>query len=199
MSEEKRGLGVSTEGGDAALGRAARLRDTLVFGAVALAWLALDTLTKGYLNGSFAVGEVAGGPFLGLVRFRLVHNTGAAWGMFGDSTFLLGVVSIAVCLVLVAYLFFLSPRPGMLEVVGVALVVAGGLGNAFDRFLRLQNYLSVKQFPLRNSGPGGEATFFICRGTALQPLQRGAKLVHPELCICQLPVALCGKALPAWI
>ena len=82
---------------------------------------------------------------------------------------------------------------------GSALVVAGGLGNAFDRFLRLQNYLSVKQFPLRNSGPGGEATFFICRGTALQPLQRGAKLVHPELCICQLPVALCGKALPAWI
>ena len=72
-------------------------------------------------------------------------------------------------------------------------------GNAFDRFLRLQNYLSVKQFPLRNSGPGGEATFFICRGTALQPLQRGAKLVHPELCICQLPVALCGKALPAWM
>ena len=72
-------------------------------------------------------------------------------------------------------------------------------GNAFYRFLRLQNYLSVKQFPLRNSGPGGEATFFICRGTALQPLQRGAKLVHPELCICQLPVALCGKALPAWI
>ena len=134
MSEEKRGLGVSAEGGVPALGRAARLRDTLVFGAVALAWLALDTLTKGYFNGSFAVGEVARGPFLGLVRFRLVHNTGAAWGMFGDSTFLLGVVSIAVCLVLVAYLFFLSPRPGMLEVVGVALVVAGGLGNAFDRF-----------------------------------------------------------------
>ncbi len=105
-----------------------------MFGAVALVWLALDTLTKGYFNGSFAVGEVAGGPFLGLVRFRLVHNTGAAWGMFGDSTFLLGVVSIVVCLVLVAYLFFLSPRPGMLEVVGVALVVAGGLGNAFDRF-----------------------------------------------------------------
>ena len=114
MSEDRRGTGVGAVGGAGALGRAARLRDTLVFGAVALVWLALDTLTKGYFNGSFAVGEVAGGPFLGLVRFRLVHNTGAAWGMFGDSTFLLGVVSIVVCLVLVAYLFFLSPRPGML-------------------------------------------------------------------------------------
>ena len=31
-------------------------------------------------------------------------------------------------------------------------------GNAFDRFLRLQNYLSVKQFPLRNSGPAAPST-----------------------------------------
>ena len=72
-------------------------------------------------------------------------------------------------------------------------------GNEFDRLIRLQNYQSVKQFTLRNSEPGGETTLFNCRGTALQPRQRGAKLVHPELCICQLPVALCGKALPAWI
>ncbi|RDB59437.1 signal peptidase II [Gordonibacter sp. 28C] len=114
--------------------KAERSRNTLVFGVVALAWLALDTLTKSFFNGSHSLGEVIAGPFLGLVRFRLVHNTGAAWGMFGDSTFLLGVLSIAVCLVLVAYLFFLSPRPSLIEVVGVALVVAGGLGNAFDRF-----------------------------------------------------------------
>ena len=112
---------------------AERSRNTLVFGVVALAWLAFDTLTKSFFNGH-SLGEVIAGPFLGLVRFRLVHNTGAAWGMFGDSTFLLGVLSIAVCLVLVAYLFFLSPRPSLVEVVGVALVVAGGLGNAFDRF-----------------------------------------------------------------
>ena len=74
------------------------------------------------------------GPLLGLVRFHLVHNTGAAWGMFGDSTFLLGVMSLIVCVLLTVYLFFLAYRPNIVQVVGAALVVAGGLGNAFDRF-----------------------------------------------------------------
>lgn len=114
--------------------RSERKRNTLVFGIVALAWLALDTLSKSYFNGSYAVGEVITGPLLGLVRFHLVHNTGAAWGMFGDSTFLLGVMSLIVCVLLTVYLFFLVHRPNALQVVGVALVVAGGLGNAFDRF-----------------------------------------------------------------
>ena len=72
--------------------KADRSRHTLVFGIVVLAWLALDTLTKNYFNGSYSMGEVITGPLLGLVRFHLVHNTGAAWGMFGDSTFLLGVM-----------------------------------------------------------------------------------------------------------
>ena len=111
-----------------------RRRNTLVFGIVALAWLALDTLSKSFFNGSYAVGDVITGPLLGLVRFHLVHNTGAAWGMFGDSTFLLGVMSLIVCVLLTVYLFFLVRRPNSLQVVGVALVVAGGLGNAFDRF-----------------------------------------------------------------
>lgn len=114
--------------------RSRRSRKTLAFGVVALAWLAFDTFTKSYFNGSYAVGDVITGPLLGLVRFHLVHNTGAAWGMFGDSTFLLGVMSLIVCVLLTVYLFFLVRRPNMAQVVGVALVVAGGLGNAFDRF-----------------------------------------------------------------
>lgn len=111
-----------------------RTRNTLVFGVVALVWLAFDSLTKTYCNGAYSLGDVIAGPFLGLVRFHLVHNTGAAWGMFGDSTFLLGVMSLIVCVLLTMYLFFLAHRPNIMQVVGVALVVAGGLGNAFDRF-----------------------------------------------------------------
>ncbi len=106
----------------------------LVFGIVALAWFFFDMATKAFFNGSYAVGEAATGPILGLVRFRLVHNTGAAWGMFGDSTFFLGIMSLVVCVVLVAYLFFMSPHAGKLETIGIGLVVAGGLGNAIDRF-----------------------------------------------------------------
>ncbi len=43
-------------------------------------------------------------------------------------------MSLMVCVLLAVYLFFLAYRPNMVQVVGAALVVAGGLGDAFDRF-----------------------------------------------------------------
>lgn len=110
-----------------------RGRNAAIFVPLAVAWLALDMATKAYFN-TFPLGTVAGGPFLGLFQFRLAHNTGAAWGMFGDSTFALGVMSLVVCAALAAYLFLVARRASVLEVVGVALVFAGGLGNAIDRF-----------------------------------------------------------------
>ncbi|WP_080797402.1 signal peptidase II [Arabiibacter massiliensis] len=111
-----------------------RGRAALVFGAIVVIWLALDVATKGWVSGGWSEGEVITGPLLGLVRFHLVHNTGMAWGMFGDSTFALGIMSLVVCAVMTVYLFAFSPRAGMLETAGIALVVAGGLGNALDRF-----------------------------------------------------------------
>ena len=38
------------------------------------------------------------------------------------------------CAAATAYLFAFSKRPNTLETTGIALVVAGGLGNALDRF-----------------------------------------------------------------
>lgn len=110
-----------------------RRRNLCVFAAVVLLWLAADIATKAVCNG-YGPGEVIAGPFLGLVQFRLAHNTGAAWGMFGDSTFALGVMSLLVCAALAAYLIATARRANLVEVVGIALVVAGGLGNALDRF-----------------------------------------------------------------
>lgn len=108
-------------------------RNLIIFVPLAVAWFALDMATKAYFN-TFPVGAVAGGPFLGLFQFRLAHNTGAAWGIFGDSTFALGVMSLLVCAALLVYLLVTARRASVLEVVGIALVFAGGLGNAVDRF-----------------------------------------------------------------
>ncbi|NHM13789.1 signal peptidase II [Xiamenia xianingshaonis] len=111
----------------------ARGRVLAVIAVIAAVWVALDQATKAYFN-SFDLGAVAGGPFAGLVQFRLVHNTGMAWGLFGDSTFALGVMSVAVCCFFAAYAFICAPRLNWAEVVGLALVIAGGIGNACDRF-----------------------------------------------------------------
>lgn len=110
-----------------------RRRNAALFVVLVLVWFSLDMATKAYFN-EFEVGQVVAGPFLGLVQFRLAHNTGAAWGMFGDSTFALGVLSTVVCVALTVYLFVVAKRATVAETVGLGLIVAGGLGNAVDRF-----------------------------------------------------------------
>ena len=113
--------------------RSVRMRNAVVFAFVALAWLAIDMISKQYFN-TYDVGEHIAGPFAGIFQFTLVHNTGAAWGMFGDSTVALGVFSLIVCALLIAYLFLYDRRAHWASAIGVGLVVAGGVGNALDRF-----------------------------------------------------------------
>ena len=97
-----------------------RKRNAAIFVPLAALWLVLDIATKAYFNG-FSVGQVVAGPFLGLVQFD-------------ESTFALGVMSVLVCVALTVYLFTAGKRAGVMETVGIALIVAGGLGNALDRF-----------------------------------------------------------------
>lgn len=117
-------------------GASHRARNALAIAGVGAVWLALDIATKGFFNGgAFAVGQHIAGPFLGLFRFTLVHNTGGAWGLFSDSTIALGVVSLAVSVLLVAFALW-EPHATLGQAIGAALVAAGGVGNAIDRFVQ---------------------------------------------------------------
>lgn len=144
--------------------RPRRARNVAVFCSVVVVWLFADLATKVYFN-AFPLGEVAGGPFFGLFRFRLVHNTGMAWGMLSDSTFALGVLSLVVCVALTVYLFACAPRASLVQVLGVSLVVAGGIGNAIDRFF--QGYvvdfidLAFMDFPVFNVADIGVTCGFV--------------------------------------
>lgn len=99
---------------------------------IIVAWLAIDQATKSAFDAA-AVGSHLGSPIPGVIDFTLVHNTGGAWGMMGDMTIILGIVSLAVCAAAVVYVVAV-PDQSTLAVVGLALVVAGGLGNVIDRF-----------------------------------------------------------------
>ena len=110
-------------------------RNAIVLVVIALCWIALDFATKRYFDsGEFSLYEHIAGPYLGIFRFTLVHNTGAAWGIFSDSTFVLGVFSLLLCALLCIFLFVLEQRSSLLTVIGISLVVGGGIGNAIDRF-----------------------------------------------------------------
>ena len=103
------------------------------FLCICAVWIVLDQLAKSCFAG-MTPGRVLAGPFAGLFDIRLVHNTGAAWGMFSDSTFALGVFSLIVCAVIVIFYFVAIKQSTWVTTIGFALVVAGGIGNAIDRF-----------------------------------------------------------------
>ena len=106
----------------------------VLFIVVTVVWLALDIITKRLIiAGRYAVGSVFAGPFLGIIDFRLVHNTGAAWGIFGDSTMALAIFAIIICILITIFAFTLFKRDPAILHVGLALVLAGGIGNTIDR------------------------------------------------------------------
>lgn len=105
----------------------------VLFVVVAVAWLVLDFATKVVARAHDA-GTVFAGPFAGLVQFKLVHNTGAAWSMFSDSTALLGAFGIVVVIAIGIVVARFAARLTWVEAAALSLVFAGGLGNAIDRF-----------------------------------------------------------------
>ncbi len=106
----------------------------VLFALGALAWFLFDLITKRIMN-AHALGERIAGPFCGLIEFRLVHNTGGAWGMFGDMTFVLGLFSLFVCALILVFAFRYRTHLNTVSMISLALVFAGGLGNASDRFV----------------------------------------------------------------
>ncbi|MBQ9021794.1 MAG: signal peptidase II [Eggerthellaceae bacterium] len=126
----------------------------VVFVLLSAVWLLLDRITKVWAN-THEVGEVFVDDIAGLFEFRLVHNTGAAWGMLADSTFALGIFSIIVCVVLLVILFtYIRTSASLASAVFLALIFAGGLGNAIDRlsFSYVIDFINAKfiSFPVFN-------------------------------------------------
>lgn len=110
---------------------------------IVVAWFLFDRFTKIYFDsGQFYLGQQITDSFLGIFHFTLVHNTGAAFGMFGNATSILAVFSILISLFLIVMPFVQikrvshkkSPyRLSFLHVLAASLVISGGIGNAIDR------------------------------------------------------------------
>lgn len=106
---------------------------SILFLVIVVTWVALDQLAKSLVAGN-ELGVVFAGPFLGLFDFRLIHNTGGAWGIFEGNPFALGVFSLVVCTALIGYFAWQRDEANIVQTIGIAMIVAGGIGNVIDRF-----------------------------------------------------------------
>ena len=95
--------------------------------------LALDLSTKAIASRLLTMGRPV--PVLGeFVRFTLVHNTGAAFGLFpGSRMAFIGFSAAALAVILLLYFRLPSRNPGQLVAMGGLL--GGALGNLHDRVL----------------------------------------------------------------
>ncbi len=110
---------------------AGRKRDLLFFIIAALV-LATDQLTKFLVRANMSPGQSV--PEEGIVRITYVTNTGGAFGLFANQTFLLlftAVLGVVAILFYYRYLAFDS----QLFRVGLALQMGGAVGNLIDRLV----------------------------------------------------------------
>ena len=102
-----------------------------VFAAVAAVVLVLDQATKWAASGRLLLGQPV--PVLGdFVRLTLVHNTGAAFGLFPGSRIPFIIISI-LAIGVVLYLFLRESYRGLGNRILLGCILGGAVGNLVDR------------------------------------------------------------------
>lgn len=116
-------------------------RPWAAFGGIAMAVVALDQLTKAWVESSFALASSsappgspnAPTPIVGdLVRVARTWNDGGVFGLFGDSATVLGIASLVVIGVIVWVQATSGARSPLLTV-ALGLLMGGAIGNLLDR------------------------------------------------------------------
>ena len=70
----------------------------------------------------------------GLINLRLVWNNGAAFSLFRNGALWLGIISLVVSLVLVAWIWQRGDQWRSLQAAAAGLLLGGSLGNGIDRW-----------------------------------------------------------------
>ena len=121
-------------------------------------WLGLDQLTK-----QWAISALSDGPnhIVGPFSFRLVYNSGSAFGINALSGVWLGLLAFAV----VVILFFYSRNlPSRTMTIFLGLVTGGALGNLADRLFRagdgflsgrVVDFIDLSRWPVFNLADTG--------------------------------------------
>ena len=71
----------------------------------------------------------------GILQFRYVENTGAAFGIFSDKTEFLSLFTAFIIIAAILYLFF-GKIDSKIQRFAWIFIIAGGIGNLIDRVIR---------------------------------------------------------------
>jgi signal peptidase II len=120
-----------------------------IFLACAAAILVLDQVSKAIIASHLLLGQPV--PLLGdFVRLTLVHNTGAAFGLFPGSRLPFILISI-LAIGVVLYLFARDAYHSLMNRVLLGCILGGAVGNLVDRIRwgRVVDFIDVGAGTLR--------------------------------------------------
>lgn len=97
---------------------------------VAALIVAFDQLSKLWIRAHLALGESL--SITGRLSLTYVGNTGSAFGLLANQTFLVTIIGIASLLLVLLFLRYVS-RTTALSMVSIGLIWGGAIGNLVDR------------------------------------------------------------------
>lgn len=146
---------------------------------ISTAWVALDQITK-----TIAQNDLSSGPrlFFGQIGFKLIYNSGIAFGIASGSSSVITIFDLLVSGVLV-YALLRTTR--VLLAVGIALVLGGSLGNVMDRLFRhngggVIDFLHSGFWPTFNFADLGVVTGLIIIILNISRSERKARMFDPR-------------------
>ena len=112
-----------------------RVKKPVAFLAIALAGAVIDVVSK-YLVFhclNYSLHNPKTSTLIpAILRFRCLENRGVVWGLFPEHSILFLILSI-IAVPIIVFLFFSIKKPNTLIIVSLGLILAGTLGNLYDR------------------------------------------------------------------
>ena len=151
----------------------------VAFSLTALLVVVADQLSKTWIRSNLVVGQSL--PETGFFRLTHIHNTGAAFGLFRDQSFILTIVALVGIVVLLLYALFIYRRFPILDnrlgKSALGLVLGGTVGNLIDR-IRLgyvTDFIDVGVWPAFNIADSVIVVGAIILAYSLRSLARAEK------------------------
>ncbi len=120
----------------------------IIFLSILILGVIVDLITKVLFANYFETGNKDIVVIPNFFSFTFVKNTGAAFGIFGDSTVALTIVSVVFVAIFVVYdIFYHSDN--IWYILGISMLISGAIGNFIDRLFLgyVRDFISIHIFP----------------------------------------------------
>lgn len=119
----------------------------IIIASIIVLGVVLDLLSKHFFATYFENNSADIVVIPNFFLFTFLKNTGAAYGIFGDNTLILSIVSILFVIAIVIYDIF-NHQNNIWYTLGVGFIISGAIGNLVDRLFLgyVRDFISIRLF-----------------------------------------------------